>query len=395
MEYDIYGMDKRIEYFQKKLDGMSVPQENKDQIREFFEYLFAKGISKSRILIYSNRLVPLAAMFGQLKFKEATQKDMQRIVSQVERTAWSPMTKEIYRITLKRFYKWLLGNDEFYPECVRWMKKSGALKTKIMPEELLTTEEIHKMIDEAKNPRDKAFIAVLADSGCRVGEIASMKIKHVSFDQYGAQVMVCGKTGQRRIRLISSVHFLTQWLENHPFKHNPESSLWPRLTTKSRGQPMNYVCIMLLLKKAKKAAGVKKRVNPHSYRHARATELAKMGLNEPQMEKIMGWEHGSSMPQVYLHMSGNDVDSALLKAYGLQPKEDQDTRLKCPRCFMLSDIKSTFCKECGMPLTTRAAVDMENNRQKFEDKISKVMEMIENDAEVQKLITSKLKKRVA
>ena len=46
-------------------------------------------------------------------------------------------------------------------------------------------------------------------------------MKHVSFDSNGAQIMVAGKTGMRRVRIIASAPLLTQWLENHPRKEDP------------------------------------------------------------------------------------------------------------------------------------------------------------------------------
>ena len=46
---------------------------------------------------------------------------------------------------------------------------------------------------------------LLSETGARIGEIGSMKIKHVSFEQYGARLTVKGKTGMRKILLFNSV----------------------------------------------------------------------------------------------------------------------------------------------------------------------------------------------
>jgi hypothetical protein len=54
----------------------------------------------------------------------------------------------------------------------------------------------------------------------------SLKVKHIFFDEYGAQLIVNGKTGQRRIRIIASVPYLTEWLNKHRDKDNPEAPLW-------------------------------------------------------------------------------------------------------------------------------------------------------------------------
>ena len=49
------------------------------------------------------------------------------------------------------------------------------------PSDLLTEEEIFKMIEVADNDRDKAIIAVLHESGCREGELVSSQLKHIKF----------------------------------------------------------------------------------------------------------------------------------------------------------------------------------------------------------------------
>ena len=69
-----------------------------------------------------------------------------------------------------------------------------------LPEELLTEEEIQKMISSCANLRDRALVSVLYESGCRIGEIGNLRIKDVLFDEYGAKIDVLGKTGARRVR---------------------------------------------------------------------------------------------------------------------------------------------------------------------------------------------------
>ena len=62
-------------------------------------------------------------------------------------------------------------------------------------------------------------------------------------------------------------------------------------------------------------AGIKKRVNPHGFRHARATNLADH-LTEAQMNEYLGWVQSPKMTSIYVHLSGRDVDKALLKLHG-------------------------------------------------------------------------------
>ncbi len=123
---------------------------------------------------------------------------------------------------MKKFYKWL-RNSETYPPEVSWIKTIVNNRHRLLPEELLTEDEVKKMTEKAERPRDSALIMTLYEGGFRVGEIFGLQMKHVSFDSNGAQIMVAGKTGMRRVRIIASAPLLTQWLENHPRKEDPSA----------------------------------------------------------------------------------------------------------------------------------------------------------------------------
>ncbi|MCM1988023.1 tyrosine-type recombinase/integrase [Methanococcoides seepicolus] len=112
------------------------------------------------------------------------------------------------------------------PELVDWVTIKTNHRNNKLPEELLTEDEVKQMIDVANHPRDKTIVAVLYDSGCRISELGNLKFKHIQFDQYGAVITVDGKTGMRRVRLISSVPYLSAWIAIHPDNDNPDAYLW-------------------------------------------------------------------------------------------------------------------------------------------------------------------------
>jgi len=387
--YDIYNLKRKLErYVERIKEDPLICQANKQHILSFFDFGFATGLSEARVLIYAQRLFPLAKMLGK-DFKSATKEDIQAIVGQIERNPeFRPGTKHFYKVTLKKFYKWLEGNNETHPDKVRWIKSSVKNGNRMLPEELLTYEEILKMIEAAKNPRDKALVAILYESGCRIGELAGIKIKHISFDQYGAQVMVDGKTGARRVRLLTSVALLTNWLEYHPWRSDPNASLWPRLTHRWKGQQLRYQVMRKRIAEIAEKAGVHKRVNPHSFRHARSTQLARMGLSEMQLSSYLGWVPGTRMAATYVHLAGKDVDNALLKAHGIPIEENNGERLACPRCMKENFLNTRFCSSCGMPLNMSAAVEIEDERQDFEKRIAPIMELMD-DPEVRAFLISK------
>jgi tryptophan 2,3-dioxygenase len=73
-----------------------------------------------------------------------------------------------------------------------------------------------------------------------------------------------------------------------------------------------YARVSAILKTVAKLASILKTANPHDFRRIRATHLANH-LPEAQMNEYMGWMQVSEMPSTYVHLSGCDVDQALLK----------------------------------------------------------------------------------
>ncbi len=62
---------------------------------------------------------------------------------------------------------------------------------------------------------------------------------------------------------------------------------------------------------------IKKRVHAYLFRHTRITEAASF-MTESEMDHYFGWVQGSNMPQVYVHLSGREVDDKLLRHYKLK-----------------------------------------------------------------------------
>ena len=84
--------------------------------------------------------------------------------------------------------------EDDYPPEVKWIKL-GAAKSRArkLPEDMITQEEVLRLINAAKVSRDRAFVSTLYESGCRLGELLPLKIGQLQFDSLGAQLRVNGK----------------------------------------------------------------------------------------------------------------------------------------------------------------------------------------------------------
>jgi len=214
-------------------------------------------------------------------------------------------------------------------------------------------------------------------------------VKHISVDEHGATLIVMGKTGMRRVRIIASQPALAEWLNNHPLKDNPDAPLWLIIGTKNKNEALTYEAFRMALQRLAERIELKKRIHAHLFRHSRASHLA-TNLTEAQMDHYLGWMPGSKMPAVYVHLSGRDVDKTLLKMHGIEVEEkQQEAKLKvrfCARCKERNSPVSRFCSRCGSPLDMQTALQVQEERAKADELMTKLL----SDPDVQSVIKRKL-----
>jgi site-specific recombinase XerD/ribosomal protein L40E len=342
-------------------------RENKALLEKFIERKrLEKDIVENTQLKYENNFTRFERMLPKPKpFNKLAQSEVNKAVLQAKDSGkWGAGTIDTTATVMNTFWK-VFGVKVHIK---RNKKKNGTL-----PADLLTEEEVLKFIDAAEHARDKALIATLYESGCRAGELLGMQIKDVSFDDKlgGTVVFMTGKTGKRRLLLVFSTPYIKVWLNRHPLKADRDAALWVGIGNRSKHEPLEYDMLNFMLKKLGKKCEIKKPVNPHHFRHSRASYLAKF-LTEQQLKVYLGWTQGSAMASTYVHLSGADVDDALLKIFGLKKiTEGGTTKLLhkvCLRCKEPNQAEHTFCQKCGFPLEAGATEDYEKKiRAKEED----------------------------
>ncbi len=100
-------------------------------------------------------------------------------------------------------------------------------------------------------------------------------------------MVVKGKTGPRRVRIIFTAKALSEWLNYHPARKDPQAPLWTSLESTNSTKPFEYYAFRKMLSVVARRVGIDKRVNTHSFRHARASNLANV-LTEAQMKEYIG-----------------------------------------------------------------------------------------------------------
>lgn len=140
-----------------------------------------------------------------------------------------------------------------------------------------------------------------------------------------------------------------------------------------------------------------KRANPHSSRHSRATSLANH-LTEAQMKEYFGWVQGSDMAATYVHLSGRDVDRALLRLHNVQVPDNGDSKESfspkhCGKCGLSNPPSNRFCSRCGMVLDEASARQVLQQHMEHKEALG-FMDQLLQDPVFRRFLDEKLKELV-
>ena len=166
--------------------------------------------------------------------------------------------------------------------------------------QILTKEEISRLINVIKNPKHRLLVELCYASGVRVSELVKFKVKDILFDEKIA--IVRGGKGRKDRKVILSQKFLDDF-SYELMNKNPEEYLFPgrlrHLTTRS---------VQAILKTSAKKANIKKNVHPHMLRHSFATHLVNDEVGIKYIQKILGHKNIKTTER-YLHVSDKDIKS--------------------------------------------------------------------------------------
>jgi len=393
--FQIHDYDRAIESLTKHIK-QELSLKNSELILKYDKVMIRESLAKATRRKHLEILLSLSRLLKK-DWELVTKDDIEELVFKImqkysQETGQETNSTWDHKKVLKIFFRWFkLGSrqhnvvgDPIETKNVRLRE----VRSKIVREDLLTQEDIEKLLLACKgNLRDKALIHVHAEAGTRPGEILSLRLKHVKFDDKGAVIHVDGKTGARPVRLVTSVPSLAAWIDAHPFKQDSESPLWIKIDKNHYGEPMTHATANKVLQTACKRAGISKKVNLKLFRHSEATETAKY-MSEAQMRIRHGWTSTSKMPANYVHLVSSDVEKTYLKHLGMLSESEPAIPKICFICKMPNSHESDICNKCGKPLDLKKAMELEEkaNQQNF------IANKLAGKVLVQMLMTGKIPK---
>lgn len=205
---------------------------------------------------------------------------------------------------------------------------------------VLSPQSVTKLLDSPvtgtlKGDRAKAILETLYASGCRVSEVAGLKLSDVDLEK--GWIRCVGKGDKQRVvplgkqGRVSIGLFLQKYRPQLAMK-SKESADWVFLT--NRGRPVNRNSIWKLVKHYSSAAGLPCNVSPHTLRHSFATHLLAGGADLRVVQELLG--HSSiATTQIYTRVEISRLKKVHSECHPreavIQPANVARLPLKSPR----------------------------------------------------------------
>lgn len=160
--------------------------------------------------------------------------------------------------------------------------------------------------------RDLLIIELLYDTGCRVEELVTIKLKNIN--ELEKNIKVLGKGAKERIVFYGeyTIDTLHEYLKDREIILDGKSSEY-LFVSKESGK-LTTRRISQILDNIMKLVAIKNNVTPHTLRHTFATHLLNHGADLRSVQELLG--HSSlSTTQIYTHVSNERLRQVYLETH--------------------------------------------------------------------------------
>ena len=202
-------------------------------------------------------------------------------------------TLEGYRCVFSSYFGWLHkeGLIQSNP-----CGNLGAIKCPKVVREPYSATDIERLREACESLRDRAIIAFLLSTGCRISEVCGLNRTDIDFQS--GECTVLGKGNKERIVFLDSVAvmLLKRYLNNR-------KDLEPALFVGKRQERLQPGGVRAMLKQLEIKTGVPN-VHSHRFRRTLATNLITRGMVIQEVAAVLGHDKlDTTMKYVYLDKS--------------------------------------------------------------------------------------------
>jgi integrase/recombinase XerD len=290
-------------------------------VLDYLAYLeLERGLSRNTLEAYRSDLQQYGAFLDRagLDPLAVTTADLRAFVSEVQSVNGSgaaPATVQRKVACLRSFYRHLRREHilEQDPTADLRGPRLGARLPKV-----LSRDEVQALLGQPKGTspvalRDRALLETMYACGLRASEAIALERSQVDLD--AGIVCTRGKGSKERIVPIGSVALrsLRQYLDKgRPRLVGLRDE--PRVFVNARGQALSRQGLYKIIQRHARAAGLERKMSPHTLRHTFATHLLAGGCDLRSLQEMLG--HADiGTTQIYTHLSPERLREVYFEAH--------------------------------------------------------------------------------
>ena len=264
-----------------------------------------RGLSQNTLGAYRADLMTLGRGLAEndKTIDEAEKSDLLDFIAGRVEGGAKPRSTARQLSSFRRFFGYIMreGLRETDPTADIEMPRIGRSLPKTLSEDEVDALLNAPNTDEPLGHRDRAMLELLYATGLRVSELINLKQSQINFNQ--GVLRIVGK-GDRE-RLIPLGEESQRWLKD--FIDGPRMEILLERQTgylfpTRRGDRMTRQAFWHIIKRYAEKAGIRRKLSPHSLRHAFATHLLNHGADLRVVQLLLG-HSDLSTTQIYTHVA--------------------------------------------------------------------------------------------
>lgn len=164
---------------------------------------------------------------------------------------------------------------------------------------VLTIEEVERLLLSTHNLKHRALLVLIYGSGLRIGEALALQLTDIRSKEKLIYIRRAKGKKDRRVPLSDKV---LEVLRKYYRTYKPKKYLFQG----EKGGPYSQSSASRVFKRSARKAGIKRRVTLHTLRHSYATHLTTRGVNIQYLQEILG-HNSPKTTMLYTHLSGKDI----------------------------------------------------------------------------------------
>ena len=285
-------------------------------IEDFCRHLvLERGLSAHTAEAYAvdaGHLLDFAADRG-LAVAEIRKEDLHQLLCTLRDIGIQPRSQARMIAGIRAFFRFLRMEKKIERDPSELLESPRLGRT--LPD-VLSVAEIDAMtaaIDPSREEslRNRAIIETLYGSGLRVSELVDLRLSRLNLKD--GFLIVEGKGSKQRLAPVSPVaaELILDYLEQRirgPIKPGNSDILF----LNRRGAALSRVMVFYIVRDLAAAAGIEKKVSPHTLRHSFATHLLEGGANLRAIQEMLGHE-SIATTEIYIHLDRSRLRRELLE----------------------------------------------------------------------------------